>query len=172
MLQETSMLYKLTIIYILHRVEFPLSNSQISNFILENDYTDYFNIQQTLGELIDDEYVKRETLRGKTLYSITDSGLQTLKLLKNELSPALRADVDRYINDNKMQLREELSVMSNIYMTDERHYNAHLYIEEDGVKILELNVSANSADEADRICANWNRASTELYPLIINKLLQ
>ena len=35
-------LYKLIILYILNRVDFPLTNAQISEFILEEGYTTYF----------------------------------------------------------------------------------------------------------------------------------
>lgn len=170
MLHETSMLYKLTILYILHRVDFPISNSQISNFILENDFTDYFNIQQIMGELIDDDYVKRETVRNKTLYRITDAGEVALKLLSRELSPAMKADVDSYIAANKIKFREELSVLSNFYQIGINHYNAHLVIDENSEHILELNIATTTEDEAERICVNWEKTSNVLYPIIMNTL--
>ena len=39
-------LYKLIILYILNRVDFPLTNAQISEFILEEGYTTYFKLQR------------------------------------------------------------------------------------------------------------------------------
>jgi len=53
-------------------VDFPLTNGQLTNFILEKDYTNYFNIQQTISELIDDQYIIAETIRNSSLYQITD----------------------------------------------------------------------------------------------------
>ena len=35
-------LYKLIILYMLDKVDFPLTNSQLSEFILDKGYTDYF----------------------------------------------------------------------------------------------------------------------------------
>ena len=43
-------LYKLIILYMLDRVDFPLTNSQISEFILDKGYTDYFKLQQAISE--------------------------------------------------------------------------------------------------------------------------
>ena len=37
--------YKLIVLYMLDQVDFPLTNTQISNFVLEKDYTTYFTIQ-------------------------------------------------------------------------------------------------------------------------------
>jgi hypothetical protein len=33
----------------LDKVDFPLTNTQISNFFLEQDYTDYFRVQQVIS---------------------------------------------------------------------------------------------------------------------------
>ncbi len=40
--QEQLTLYKLMILYLIEKVDFPLSNSQISEFILDKGYTNYF----------------------------------------------------------------------------------------------------------------------------------
>ena len=52
MQSDTFMLYKLMILYILSRVDFPLTNAQLTAFILEKEYTNYFNIQRAISELI------------------------------------------------------------------------------------------------------------------------
>ena len=44
---------KLYILYILSKMEIPLSNSQIINIFMENDILDYFSLQQYLHELKD-----------------------------------------------------------------------------------------------------------------------
>ena len=50
---EPITIYKLTILNMLDKVDFPLTNTQISNFFLEQDYTDYFRVQQVLSDLED-----------------------------------------------------------------------------------------------------------------------
>ena len=47
-------LYKLIILYMLNCIDFPLTNTQISDFILEQGYTDYFKLHQTIGELVEE----------------------------------------------------------------------------------------------------------------------
>ena len=41
MIESSFTLYKLIILYMLQNVNFPLSNTQISDFILEKEYTNY-----------------------------------------------------------------------------------------------------------------------------------
>ncbi len=171
MLRETVLLYRLTILYLLHRVKYPISYNSLSSFLLEGDFTDYFNLQQLLGELIDDGYISKDEFHGKTLFSITESGEESLKLLSNELSASIKTDVDKYIKDNHMELRDDISVRSKYCMNNVDDYTVNLFIEEAGTKIMELNVRASSAAEAEKYCTKWMQSGSRLYPLIINELM-
>ena len=50
---ETFTLYKLIVLYMLEKVDFPLTTSQISEFILDKGYTTYFKLQETLSEMVE-----------------------------------------------------------------------------------------------------------------------
>lgn len=172
MLKETSMLYKLTILYLLNRVEYPISGNSLSNYLLDNDFTDYFNLQQIMGELIDDGYVLKTNARNKTLYTITDEGRATIRLLDRELSPSMKSAVDEYLRRNDMQLKDDISVMATYYQESLSRFISNMYIEEAGEKIMELNIAAPTEAEAEKICAHWYNASETLYPVIMKELLK
>ena len=53
MLSDPITLYKLMILYMLDHVNFPLTNSQLTDFFLDHEYTTYFTLQQALNELED-----------------------------------------------------------------------------------------------------------------------
>ena len=53
MLSDPITLYKLMILYMLAHVNFPLTNSQLTDFFLDHEYTTYFTLQQALNELED-----------------------------------------------------------------------------------------------------------------------
>lgn len=171
-MNETNMIYKLSSLYILSRVDFPLSTNSLCLFLLERKYTDYFTFQQGMAELIDDKYINKKQVHDKVLYTITDEGRNAIDLLKNELSPELRQEIDEYIIENKFPMHEDISVLSNYYQQDINHFISHLYIEENGHRILELNVLASTADEAESICSNWKKSSEELYPMLMSTLLK
>lgn len=59
-MSEPLTLYRLMILYMLDKVDFPLTNTQITNFILEKDYTTYFTVQQTFSELVDSGLITAE----------------------------------------------------------------------------------------------------------------
>ena len=81
MTSEGFVLYKLIILYMLNRVDFPLSVSQISQFILELNSNAFFDLQIALNEMVENDYIKPHTKRNHTIYEITEQGMETIKLL-------------------------------------------------------------------------------------------
>ena len=60
-------LYKLIVLYMLNKVDFPLTNAQISEFILDEGYTTYFKLQQAISELIESGFIREESTHSRTL---------------------------------------------------------------------------------------------------------
>ena len=58
---EPFTLYKLIVLYMLEKVDFPLSNTQISDFFLEKEYTNYFTVQQVVHDLIETDLISTES---------------------------------------------------------------------------------------------------------------
>ena len=75
---DTIALYKLIILYMLNKVDFPLTTAQISEFILDKGYTSYFKLQEVLSEMQDDGLIKPETTYNRTLYHVTENGAATI----------------------------------------------------------------------------------------------
>ena len=50
---DTRTLYKLIVLKMLEQIDAPLTNSRISEFILDKGYTNYFSLQQSLSEMVE-----------------------------------------------------------------------------------------------------------------------
>ena len=79
-------LYKLIILYMLNEVDFPLTNSQISEFILDEGYTTYFKLQQALSELLESGFIREESTHHRTFYHLTEDGAETIHYFTNDIS--------------------------------------------------------------------------------------
>ena len=97
MLSEPLTLYKLMILYMLKRVKFPLTNSQISEFFLSKEYTTYFTLQQALAELTDAHLIQVETTQNSTLYELTREGEDTLGFFGKKISDLIIQDMEEYL---------------------------------------------------------------------------
>ena len=83
---EPFTIYKLTILYMLDKAGFPLSNTQISNFFLEKEYTDYFRVQEVIGDLVNADLINFESTHSNTQYTLTAAGKETLGFFKDKIT--------------------------------------------------------------------------------------
>ncbi len=85
MLAEPMTLYKLMNLYMLHQVNFPLTNAQLSIFFLDREYTTYFTPSRPWNELLDAGLVK-ETMRNSSRYEITKEGRGNAGIFRQKIS--------------------------------------------------------------------------------------
>ena len=96
MLSDPITLYKLMILYMLNHVNFPLTNSQLTDFFLSHEYTTYFTLQQALNDLLEAGLIHMESIHNSSRYEITKEGEDTLSFFGNNISSAIIADIDLF----------------------------------------------------------------------------
>lgn len=168
---EPNTLYKLVILYMLDKVDFPLTNTQLSDFFLEKEYTDYFTIQQVLHDLTDSDLTGTQSTHSNTQYSITPAGKETLHYFQDKISDSIKQDVNAYLSDRKMTLRQENSVIADYYKTPEHAYAARCQIKEHGVARLDLTLTVKTKEQAEAICESWKSTNEDVYALLMDILL-
>ena len=171
MLSEPMTLYKLMILAMLKKVKFPLTNSQISDFFLENEYTTYFTLQQAFSELLDANLILTESTRNNTLYELTRQGEETLSFFSNKISPAIMEDIDTYLRKNKVRLRNEVSVLADYYKNTSNEYTVHCEIREGKSQLIELNLSVPDKSDAEKMCGKWQDCNQAIYSYVMKELL-
>ncbi|MCR4840910.1 MAG: DUF4364 family protein [Lachnospiraceae bacterium] len=169
---ETLMLYKLIVLYILNHVDFPMSNSQLTDFMTEKGYTGYFNIQQVINDLASDAYIEATVTRSQTLYNITDEGRQTLSFFYKKISKDIRDDIDLYLTDRKYALREEVSSIADYYERHPGEYVVDLKILERNTTTVELIMTVGSVAAAESACDKWKQKNADIYAYVLNTLLK
>ncbi len=170
MLQDPLTLYKLIVLYMLNRVSFPITPAQISEFILEKEYTNFLTLQQVIGELTDANMIHSQTTNNRTLLSITDEGRETLTFFENRISDTIKEEILAYFRAKEFELLDEVSVQSNYYKSTTGDYEAHLIAKERGTNLIELKLSVPNKETATAICDNWQAKNQEIYQYIIKQL--
>ncbi len=155
----------------LHKVDFPLTTAQISDFILEQGYTTYFKLQEALSQMIDSDLVQVENTHNRTLYHITENGTETIRFFRNKISPEIQQEINDFLKDRAYDLKEEVSVKANYYRNTAHEYEVHCQILENQSRLLELKLTVPTEKEAEAISANWNTRCQEIYADLLGKLL-
>lgn len=171
MLAEPMTLYKLMNLYMLHQVNFPLTNAQLSNFFLDREYTTYFTLQQALNELLDAGLVKKETMRNSSRYEITKEGEETLKFFGKNISPAIVSDMDEYLKQNRFRMRNEVGLISDFYKSTNQDYIVHCEVREGKAVLVNLDISVPDKEQAEIMCNHWKDRSQEIYAYVMKSLM-
>ncbi|MGO5051868.1 DUF4364 family protein [Lachnospiraceae bacterium LCP25S3_G4] len=170
-MSETFTLYKLIVLFMLQKVDFPLTNAQISDFILEKGYTTYFTLQQAIGEMIEANLIRLESTHNRSLYHLTEEGEETIQFFQNKISPAIQNDILLFLKERQYDLKEETSIKADYYRNTSHEYSVRCQIQENGLSLIDLTLTVPSEVEAESIVNNWNRKNQELYALIMQNLL-
>ena len=168
---EVLTLYKLIILYMLDKVDYSMTKSQVFDFMLDKNYTDYFTLQKVMNQLTDDSLIESKFVRNASHLSITDKGRETIGLLKGDISESIRNDIDSYLGDNDVRLRNEVAITSDYYRNTDGEYVAELLIREKNSEHMSLKISMPTEEMASQICNNWKAHNQEIYAYLMEMLL-
>lgn len=168
---EAFKLYKLIILYMLDKVDFPLTNSQISEFILNEGYTTYFKLQQALSELLDSGFIREESTHTRTFYHLTEEGEETIHYFKNDISPAIQEDINSFLSNKQYELKNEVAIKADYYRNPNMEYCVRCQILERDAPLIDLTLTVPTESEAMAIAANWPQKNEKIYANLMAELL-
>ncbi len=163
-------LYKLIILFMLDRVDFPLTTSQLSQFILDKGYTNYFSFQQALNELEEAGFIRSEMIRNTTQYHLTAEGKEALDLFDYKISTAIKDDIYSYLSAEKINLRNEVEIFATYYPAKHDEYMVQCTILERNETMLDIKLNVPSLQQATMICDTWQEKSTSIYDYLVKQL--
>lgn len=170
MLEKPYTLYKLIVLYMLQKVNFPMTNAQISDFFLAHNYTQYFHLQQVLSEMIDSHLIHTEQQNHTTYYYVDDQGKQTLAYFETEISPEIRRDISNYLVLHSYEMRNDSSSKADYFRSSDHDYTVHCQVQEGNSRLIEIKLSAPTEKAAQTLCDNWKKKSQEVYEQIMQTL--
>lgn len=169
-MKDTLILYKLIVLYMVNRAAFPITKAQIADFILEKEYTDFLTLQQVFAQLSDSGLLESKTVRNRTHLTLTEEGRETLFFFQGRLSSSTKANMDAFFKENEMEMRNEVSILSDYYKSTSGEYEAQLSASERGIKLVDITISVPDEETAAAICDNWQRRNQAVYQYLIEQL--
>lgn len=168
---EAATLYKLIILYMLDRVDFPLTNATVVGFVNESGLTDYPTILTVISILQDDGLIDVERSRSNTSYTLTKQGLEMLEYFGNKISDEIKQEINDYLRRNKYELKQTANIISEYYRTTNGDYAVHCCVKENNADLIDLTISVPDEEVADSMCGNWKSESQKIYEFVMKKLM-
>ena len=170
MKQESFTLYKLIVLYMLSRVSFPLTRAQVSDFILQKEYTGFLTLQQAFSELREANLISEKSMRNRTYLMLTDAGRETLRFFGSRIHNGIKEDVDHYLTEKEIDLRNEVSIQAAYRKSAEGEFVATVTAKENGSDLITVSLTVPLEEMAAKICDNWQERNQEIYRYLTEML--
>lgn len=161
---------KLKLLYILNYIDTPLTNIEITNYILENNYIDYFSLQQLLRNLCESKFIKLNIKNGSEYYSISEAGKEALEMFGDKLPEYFTGEITLKFSNIKKELKKQRELLGHYYKRNDDVYIVTLQVMENESVIFNLSINVPTEESAKNICKKWDSNPEEIFGGIIKML--
>lgn len=163
---------KLLLLYIIKSIKYTISNSQLTDIVLEHSFINYFTLQQYLTELEKSNFIKLELNDNKELVLLTKKGDSVLSLFKDRLSAGKIKSIDEYLSEQLDSIKKELNIFADYTPDNSDSFSVNLKAIEGNCTLIDLNISVPTKDQAKELCAKWKNNSSEIYNKIMEAFIE
>lgn len=169
---ETLAENKVLILYILNKIDTPVSNNELLQLVLSIEDMNYFYFQQFILDLLENKYIEeyKEEENSEAIYRLTNAGKSALELTKDLIPGIVKLKIDSTIKGELDSIEEEVSIVSEFMPEDDNLFSVTCKVVEKNKSIFEVSTFAGSREHAKAISDNWKKNAVDIYPKIINLL--
>ncbi|MBQ4347580.1 MAG: DUF4364 family protein [Firmicutes bacterium] len=162
---------KLTILYLLNQLGIAVSGGELCQFAIENDFMDYFSVQQYLSELSEAGLTDKFRDKNTTWYRITPKGNDTLELFVRNIPIWIQRETKIYIIRNSARLKAEFETDATLTPLPGHSFRVDCFLfDHDHNPLFKLELISNSRKKAEKIQKNWRDNFNSIYPQLIKLL--
>ncbi len=161
---------KLLVLYVMESLKHPITNTQLTEIILENNFINYFTLQQYISELISSDFLRYEKVNDKNLVHITEKGSNTLSFFSDRISSIKKKIIDDYLLSIIESIKKELTIHSDYTIGKDNSFIVDLQALENDNLLISLKVSVPTKKQATSLCNRWKSNPSDIYNKIMNSL--
>lgn len=161
---------KLLVLYVIKSLKQAISKTQLTEIILENNFINYFTLQQYISELEISKFVEYIEKNDKKLITITADGENVLSIFNDRISPIKRDIIDNYISKTIDSIKKELTIHSDYTIEKNNSFIVDLKALEDETLLIDLKISVPTKKQATSLCNRWKENPSDIYTKIVQVL--
>lgn len=163
---------KVLILYVLSKINKPVTNSELLDLIQSIEDMNYFYFQQFLIDLKENRYLLEYEQEKQRFYAITMSGRETVRLTIDMLPGSIKDKVDETLKSTMKKIENEEAIYADFFPSKEDEFMICCGIKENNKKVFEVQVFSSSRDNSLKIIDNWKKNAGIIYPKVVEMLNQ
>ena len=163
---------KLITLFIIDKFKIPVPNAFIVDTLVLEPFVNYFDLQNQMGELEEEELVTYYIEDDTRFYSLTEKGKQVLEFFSTRIPKTVRERLIRTVKVKLRDLKNALSVKADYKKVNDIEYCVSLGISEGSFDMFGVTIAVNDEVMAKKICAAFKTNPQELYSEVLNTLIK
>lgn len=151
---------KVLILFILARIDTPLTGQEIYEVAYQDDSLNYFTFAESLPELVDSGHLQVDE---KQRYSITEMGRQQGAFVEDSLAVPVVQKVSAAIARKIIALRRDSYITTRVEQDENGYWIATLRYQDDGMPMMSLSLMAPNEELGQSMAANLKKQANALY---------
>lgn len=161
---------KLLLLYLIKFSASAFTNSEITEFVLEKDYMNYFLVQQYLSELVESKLIETSSKDSKEVYLILEKGEMALSYFEERIPNKIKQELNNEFSEVKKKTKLETQVVSEFFEKENNQFVVNLKLVENDETLFSLYLDVSTKKQVDLICDRWKENTESIYQNIINLL--
>jgi len=161
---------KLITLFIIENFKMPVPNSYIVDTLTLEHFINYFDLQNEMGELEEDELITYYIEDDTRYYSLSEKGRQTLEYFSSKIPKTVRERLIRAIKIKIKDLKNALSIKADYEKINEIEYKVSLGISEGNFDMFNISISVSDELLAKKMCAAFKNDPQTLYSEFLSVL--
>lgn len=172
-----SMDRKLTLLFIMDKMEIPLNKYNIIDIITRNAWLNYMECLDILNQLLETNFVYK--IQGENpdnedeiRYSITYQGRECLSHFYTRIKLSIREEITNFAKENGLKFKRSQEYLSEFDKCEDGSYMVKLYIKEPLVNnpSLEINLKAPNKTTAISACNKWSEKAPNVFEYLYDTI--
>lgn len=162
---------KLLLLYIIKTASYSFTKEDLTEFILEKDYMNYFLIQQYILELLESGFIKADN-EDDEKFVLLEKGSLTLDYFESKIPEILKEELAKIFQKQEKIKKQETQIVSEYFEKENNQFNVNLKLVENEDTLFSLYLNVATLEQAESICKIWKDEPDSIYQGIINMFIK
>ena len=162
---------KLIILFTAKEFGNPLTNPDLTKFILNNNEIDYFLLQHNIYELVKMEKMRVFKEFGKDFYAITDDGIETVGFFYMKIPYLVRKNILLDLEQQRVLSEPQTKIVAD-FEPSENEFTAGVKIIDNGQEQFSLNIIVPGREHAIAVCEYFEKNVADIYRDLNQKIME
>lgn len=162
---------KLLLLYIIEMSSQPFTKNELTEFVLEKNYMNYFLIQQYLSELLNAKFIELVEEDSEPVYRILETGKVTLSYFEDRISDKIKLELKNQFGRKEKEELIQTQILCDFYEKENSQYVVNIKLVENEDTLFSLYLDVVTKKQAEIICKKWKNETEHIYQNIINLLV-